>query len=92
MRFLFVLLLFCLCQHSDAQKEINEKDASKHIGDTVTIVADMEGVKTFTTQKGKLILLNVGQELPKQYLTLVINSADLKTSMVIPNKSIKGEY
>lgn len=64
------LLLFSIKSYS--QKDIELKDVSKHIGDSVRIDAVVFGGKYLEHTKGAPTFLNIGGKYPNAPLTLVI--------------------
>ncbi|MFY7900565.1 MAG: hypothetical protein ACOVNY_10310 [Chitinophagaceae bacterium] len=68
---LFLACFFC-CSWAFSQQKIAIDDATKHIGDSVTICSKIYGGKYFETSKSKVTLLNVGAAYPNALLTIVI--------------------
>ncbi len=55
-----------------AQTKINLEDASKHVGDSVTVCGKVADLRYFENSKNKPTLLNMGAKHPNGLLTLVI--------------------
>jgi DNA/RNA endonuclease YhcR with UshA esterase domain len=68
------LLLICLfTSHiSHAQKQISLADASKNIGDSVSVCGKVYTTRYFESSQDAPTLLNVGAAYPNQILTVVI--------------------
>jgi hypothetical protein len=65
-----------LCIKASAQTLIASKDASKHIGETVTVIDKICNVKLINNSKA--VLLYLGASYPNAYLTLMIKRSDIK--------------
>lgn len=55
-----------------AQKEIQLEELSGHIGDSITVKANIYGVRYLETAKNTPTFINVGAAYPNQLLTIVI--------------------
>jgi DNA/RNA endonuclease YhcR with UshA esterase domain len=74
MRKLFVTAIFTMAVFlSVAQTKIPVDSVSKHIGDSVTVCAEVYGVKSLE----KLTFINLGAAHPNAPLTVVIFAKDL---------------
>lgn len=71
---IFALLAGLLSLNASAQATIAAEDASKHIGETVTICERVYGGKVVSASN--TIILYLGGYYPNQALTVVINGAD----------------
>ncbi len=86
-----LLSLFIIAVVS-AQTSIKLEDASKHIGDSVTVCGLVADMRYFENSKNKPTLLNIGAKHPDAPLTVVIweNARALFTTKVedLMNKNI----
>ena len=73
MKYIFLALLTVIGLTSNAQlKEIEIEEASKHIGDSVHLVAQITGVRQLANIDRRPTFINLGKPYPNQLLTLVI--------------------
>lgn len=83
-----VISILFFCTIASAQKKIAAKEASKHIGDTVTIADKIYSTKLI--ENTNMVLLDVGGEHPNQYLTVVIKGEDRSKFNNKPEEYYKG--
>lgn len=69
---LYLLITFFISSTTFSQTNINLKDASKHIGDSVKICGKVFSARFFENAKDSPTLLNLGAAYPDQLLTVVI--------------------
>jgi micrococcal nuclease len=69
MKYFCILLLLVTGSTAFSQIKISASDASKHIGDSVTITAQVSGSKVFDNG---MTLLNIGGKFPNHLLTVMI--------------------
>ena len=74
---------------ANAQTAISPKDASKHIGETVSLTGKVFGGKLIASNN--MTLIDIGGYNPNQDLTLVINSADRDKFKGKPEEELKGK-
>lgn len=72
-----------------AQIKIAAKDASKHIGETVTICDSVYSTKLI--DGSNMALLNVGGRYPNQLLTIMIPGSDRGKFKNLPEKFYKNK-
>jgi len=73
----------------NAQTVISPKDASKHIGETVSLTGKVFGGKLIASNN--MTLIDIGGYNPNQDLTLVIGSADRSKFKGKPEEDLKGK-
>lgn len=75
---LITLLATSLCGYAEptkpADKPLTAAEAKQHIGQTVTVIGHIDGVKT--TNSG-LVLMNMDGHFPHQTLTIVVRPKDV---------------
>ncbi len=69
-----------------AQTSITPQEASKHIGDTVTVCGKIFGGKYFDKSDKKITLLNMGAAFPMSPLTIVIDEENRKNFSKAPEE------
>ena len=84
---LFSFVLFAVS--ASAQKEIKAEDASKHVGDSVTLTGKIFGIRYFADSKNAPTLINIGGAFPNQLLTVVIYGEDRKNFQPSPEELLK---
>lgn len=77
-------VFFMGCLSVSAQKSITPQEASKHIGDTVTVCGKIFGGKYFDRGEKKITLLNMGAAFPMSPLTIVIDEENRKNFSKAP--------
>ncbi|MFI5162587.1 MAG: hypothetical protein ACHQHN_15015 [Sphingobacteriales bacterium] len=86
--FIAALSILMFCSIASAQTKIAAKDASKHIGDTVTISDKIYSTKLI--ENTNMVLLDMGGSHPKQLLTIVIKGEDRNKFSNKPEEYYKG--
>jgi DNA/RNA endonuclease YhcR with UshA esterase domain len=71
-----------------AQSRIAAKDAAKHLNETVTIADKVYSTKLI--ENTNMVLLDLGREHPKQYLTVVIKGENRSKFNRKPEEYYKG--
>lgn len=74
-----------------SQTVIQPKDASKYIGQTVTVCGKIYGGKYLDAVKNKPTFINMGAAYPNQQLTLVIWGDDRKNFSYAPEEKFKNK-
>jgi hypothetical protein len=89
---LFALTLVCITGfHSLAQQNINLKDVSKHVGDSVTVCGKIFSGKFLDKSTNQPTFLNMGAEYPNQILTIVIWGSARKLFPYKPEEKLKNK-
>jgi hypothetical protein len=86
--FITTLSILLFCSVASAQTKIAAKDASKHIGDTVTISDKIYSTKLI--ENTNMVLLDMGGSHPDQLLTIVIKGEDRSKFDNKPEEYYKG--
>lgn len=85
--YLIAALCFLFVSFSSKAQNITPDEATKHIGDTVTVCGKIFGGKYFdNSPKNKITLLNMGAAFPKSPLTIVINGENRKNFKQAPEE------
>jgi micrococcal nuclease len=79
------------CHYSNGQSKVPIDDVSKHIGEIVTVCDKVYGGKFLENSKSQPTLLNMGGEVPRQKLTVVINPDDRKKFAGKPEETFTGK-
>ncbi|MXV53135.1 hypothetical protein GS399_19385 [Pedobacter sp. HMF7647] len=87
-KLLFIYILAFVCNASFSQVKIAVKEASKHIGDSVTIIDKVSGVQVLNNG---IMLLNLGGVFPNHLLTVMIRPADIQKFAFKPAGKLKGK-
>lgn len=82
------LVMAALTYTALAQTKIAAKDAAKHIGDSVLVMAKVFGGKSFASN---MVLLDVDGFNPNQILTLMIPADDRAKFKTDPVEDFKGK-
>jgi len=92
MKYIFTLTLLFISGRTFSQIDIELRDISKHIGDSVKVVGKIYGGKYLEQVKGSPTFLNVGGDYPDVPLTLVIWS-DVRKQFYqqMPEVVLKGK-
>jgi DNA/RNA endonuclease YhcR with UshA esterase domain len=90
-RFSTFILGFCIAVSANCQTKISLADISTHVGDSVTVTANIVSVKYFSSSSRPVTLLNAGAEFPNQLLTLVIYDELRNTLENTPEKMYSGK-
>jgi micrococcal nuclease len=83
----FVLLGFSVVS-AYSQTKITAQEASKHIGDSVTVFDKVYGVKLLDNG---MTLLNMGAEYPNHLLVVMIKSEDKAKFAYKPEEQLNGK-
>jgi len=73
---LITISMFWLTQVTYAQTKIGSKEASHHVGDTLTVCGKLYSKKVIPSTG--MVLLNLGGYYPNQDLTIVIKASTMK--------------
>jgi DNA/RNA endonuclease YhcR with UshA esterase domain len=85
--FLFLAVISFNTAHS--QTKINASEASKHVGETVTVCDKVYSTKLI--ENSQMTLLNLGGYYPNQLLTIMIPGKDRNKFKEQPENSLKGK-
>lgn len=77
--------------YTTAQTKVPIEEASKHIGETVTICDKVYGAKFLETSKTQPTFLDLGGNVPNQKLTIVISFDDRKNFTGKPEETFVGK-
>jgi len=89
---LFTVILVCITgYHLQAQQNINLKDVSKHVGDSVTVCGKIFSGKFLDKSNNQPTFLNMGAEYPNQILTIVIWGSTRKLFSYKPEEKLKNK-
>ena len=86
---LLAIALFFL--ESISAQDIQPKDATKYIGQTVTVCGKIFGGKYLNTAKNTPTFLNMGAAYPNQLLTIVIWGDARKNFTYAPEEKLKNK-
>ncbi len=81
-------LMAVLSIKTNAQTQINAKEASEHIGEIVTVTNVVYSTRVLNNGK---TLLNMGGDYPNHLLTIVITSEDRSKFTYKPEEQLKGK-
>ena len=88
MKHLLILFISLCGLMASAQTKIAAKDAAKHLNDSVTICDKIYSTKLI--ENTGMVLLDVGDSHPDQYLTIVIKGEDKTKFPANPEDYYKG--
>ena len=89
---LFTVILVCITgSHLQAQQNINLKDVSKHVGDSVTVCGKIFSGKFLDKSNNQPTFLNMGAEYPNQVLSIVIWGNTRKLFSYKPEEKLKNK-
>jgi DNA/RNA endonuclease YhcR with UshA esterase domain len=86
MKSFFCFLLLAAFSAAKAQKPVRLEEVKDHIGDSVTVIGKVYGIKYLEQAKGAPTLINLGAAFPNQLLTVVIFGEDRKRLALEPEK------
>jgi exonuclease VII large subunit len=89
MKTILVALLLLLASSSTRAQQLTElKNVSRHVGDSVSTVGKVYGIKTVSN--GELTLVSLGEAYPNQVLTVVV-SEEIKKGLKVSLDSLEGK-
>jgi DNA/RNA endonuclease YhcR with UshA esterase domain len=89
MKHLFILLIAMAGLKASAQTKIAAKEAAKHLNENVSICDKIYSTKLI--ENTGMVLLDMGDAHPDQYLTVVIKGEDKSKFNAKPEEYYKGK-
>lgn len=90
MKLLLLALLIVCFSATNAQKEVKLEELKEYIGDSVKVHGKISGVEYSSSSKQKSMLIYVGENYPKQALTIVIPPDVLNKLHIVPSPADAG--